>query len=158
MSDPTPYIVPQPHLEPIPGTETYRLIEDWVCWLPYSGKWLTIKAGFVFDGASIPRLLWSWAYPFDPNWVAAALAHDGLYAAELLDKLSLLLLTIFYDPRRGTLAAAVRPVGSREVFRQPMLLTRLHHSPQYNTTCWVCLTRKTGVYFQLVNVTMYIPA
>ena len=81
-----PYVVPQPDLRPIPGTETYLLRAEWVCWLPFSGKWLTIKAGFVFDGASIPRLLWSWAYPFDPNWVAAALAHDGLYAAELLTK------------------------------------------------------------------------
>ena len=78
---------PQPDIEPIPGTKTYALKQDYLVKLPFSGKWLLIKAGFVFDGASIPQWLWSVVgNPFDPNWLAAALCHDALYAAELLDR------------------------------------------------------------------------
>ena len=79
--------IEMPHLEPVPGTNNYRLLDDWWVWLPVSKKWLLIKAGFVFDGASIPWFLWSVVgNPWDPNWVAEALAHDGLYAAELVEK------------------------------------------------------------------------
>ena len=89
MSQYTPPAVPipEPHLEPVVGTQTYRLVSDYLIRLPYSGKWLLIKAGFIFDGASIPQWLWSIiGEPFDPNWVAAALCHDALYAAELMPK------------------------------------------------------------------------
>ena len=78
---------PQPDIVPIPGTRTYRLVKDYLVWLPFSDKWLLIKAGFIFDGASIPRWLWSAiGHPFDPNWLAAALLHDALYAAELMSR------------------------------------------------------------------------
>ena len=55
--------------------------------LPVSGRTLHIAAGFCTDGASIPRLLWTlFDDPFDPEVVAPALAHDALYAAELLSR------------------------------------------------------------------------
>lgn len=39
------------------------------------------------DGASIPRLLWPIVgHPFDPVRMAPALAHDALYAAELMPR------------------------------------------------------------------------
>ena len=78
---------PQPNIQPIAGTEMYRLMADYMVRLPFCGKWLLVKAGFIFDGASIPRWLWSViGNPFDPNWTAAALIHDSLYAGEILDK------------------------------------------------------------------------
>ena len=43
---------------------------------------LTILPGFIFDGASIPRVLWRLCgTPMDAPRVVAALAHDWLYAA-----------------------------------------------------------------------------
>ena len=79
------YDFPQPELRPIPGERRlYVLVSDYLAQLPYSGRWLLIRAGFIFDGASIPRWLWSLiGHPFDPNWCAAALIHDALYAGEL---------------------------------------------------------------------------
>jgi hypothetical protein len=42
-----------------------------------------VKAGFVFDGASIPRALWRLCgHPLEAPRIAAALAHDWLYAAK----------------------------------------------------------------------------
>lgn len=46
-----------------------------------------IRAGFAFDGASIPRLLWRvCGHPMEVPRVAAALAHDLLYAAQVCDR------------------------------------------------------------------------
>ena len=47
----------------------------------------SILPGFVFDGASIPRLLWFAAGdPMQPPRVAAALVHDWLYRTGILPK------------------------------------------------------------------------
>ena len=59
---------------------------------------ISIKAGFHFDGASYPRLLWSLiGSPWDTDVLPAALVHDALYASELVtraeaDSMFLLLL------------------------------------------------------------------
>jgi hypothetical protein len=46
-----------------------------------------IKAGFVFDGASIPRFLWRLCgHPLEAPRIAAALAHDWLYRAQVTDR------------------------------------------------------------------------
>ena len=46
-----------------------------------------IKAGFVFDGASIPRFLWRLCgHPLEAPRIAAALIHDWLYRAQLIDR------------------------------------------------------------------------
>lgn len=51
------------------------------------GYRITINKGFDFDGASIPKPLWSIiGSPFTGNYVSAALFHDGLYAGEVLDR------------------------------------------------------------------------
>ena len=45
--------------------------------------YLDVKAGFRFDGASIPRILWRvCGHPLEAPRIAAALAHDWLYAAK----------------------------------------------------------------------------
>lgn len=39
--------------------------------------WVSIPAGYTFDGASIPRCLWSLiGSPFDPDLILAACVHD----------------------------------------------------------------------------------
>ena len=80
-------LIPQPVAFPVPGTNQWQLCEDFCLFLPYSKKWLLVKAGYRSDGASIPEILWTpIGNPFEPDYVAAAFGHDPLYEAELLDK------------------------------------------------------------------------
>ena len=52
--------------------------------LGYSVK---VKKGFDFDGASIPKWLWSiYGSPLNGNYVVASLIHDGLYASQKVSK------------------------------------------------------------------------
>ena len=45
--------------------------------------YVKVKAGFVFDGASIPRALWRvCGHPLEAPRIAAALAHDWIYTAK----------------------------------------------------------------------------
>lgn len=51
------------------------------------GYSVTVKKGFDFDGASIPKWLWSiYGSPLNGNYVVASLIHDGLYASQLVSK------------------------------------------------------------------------
>ena len=76
--------LPQPVLQPIENTDNMQVVQTFVVDLPVLKKRLTILPGFETDGASIPRLFWSCAgEPFSPHFVAAAVCHDALYAAEL---------------------------------------------------------------------------
>lgn len=44
------------------------------------GVKLDIAEGFVFDGASIPRLLWvTVGSPYQPQYIGPALLHDYMY-------------------------------------------------------------------------------
>lgn len=48
---------------------------------------ITVGAGYLFDGATIPRWLWPLAgAPMEPPHDAAALIHDWLYACQILSK------------------------------------------------------------------------
>ena len=48
---------------------------------------ITVKKGFDFDGASIPKWLWSiYGAPLNGNYVVASLIHDGLYASQKVSK------------------------------------------------------------------------
>ena len=48
---------------------------------------ITVRKGFIFDGASIPSALWRLCgHPMEAPRVAAALAHDWLYAAHVCDR------------------------------------------------------------------------
>jgi len=94
------------------------LLKDVRINLPGKGL-LRIKSGFRFDGASIPRLLWSTTYhPFHHRVIVAALVHDALYASEMweraeADNIFLLLLqkwgVPYYD--RYKMYWAVRAFG-----------------------------------------------
>ena len=51
------------------------------------GYRITIDKGFDFDGASIPKWLWSiYGSPLTGNYVVASLIHDGLYASQKVSK------------------------------------------------------------------------
>ena len=51
------------------------------------GYSITVKKGFDFDGASIPKWLWSiYGSPLNGNYVVASLIHDGLYASQKVSK------------------------------------------------------------------------
>ena len=51
------------------------------------GYRVTVKKGFDFDGASIPKWLWSiYGSPLNGNYVVASLIHDGLYASQKVSK------------------------------------------------------------------------
>ena len=63
----------------------YSLEED----IEVSSLGLTIKVkkGFVFDGASIPKIFWGIVgSPFTGNYTLSALVHDALYVTESLER------------------------------------------------------------------------
>lgn len=52
-----------------------------------AGGRITVKAGFCFDGASIPQGVWSSiGHPFTPAYVRAALLHDVAYHSGAVTK------------------------------------------------------------------------
>jgi hypothetical protein len=54
------------------GKYTFELVED------FTAEGVTVPAGFIFDGASVPRLLWS---AFNPvgELFEASIIHDYMY-------------------------------------------------------------------------------
>lgn len=56
----------------------FRVIEDYLCWCKYLNRFILIPKGFVFDGASIPKIINS---IFSPTGVLfyGALPHDFGY-------------------------------------------------------------------------------
>ena len=63
----------------------FILLEDVV--VESLGYKITVKKGFDFDGASIPKWLWSiYGSPLNGNYVVASLIHDGLYASQKVTK------------------------------------------------------------------------
>jgi hypothetical protein len=59
---------------PLPGTATYELNRSVVI------DGFFIKAGFKWDGASIPRILWRLIdSPFQPDLMVPSMVHDYLY-------------------------------------------------------------------------------
>lgn len=81
--------IPMPSVTPGEEKGTWRLLQDYSLSITIKSKQYTflIKAGFVFDGASIPRLLWRLCgHPMEAPRLAAALIHDWLYRAQLTDR------------------------------------------------------------------------
>jgi hypothetical protein len=68
----------QPLLIPIlhEGVERYQLGEPWG--FSYEGLWEDVPLGLVVDGASVPRIAWTFMPP-DGLHRAGSLAHDWLY-------------------------------------------------------------------------------
>jgi hypothetical protein len=82
--------VPMPQVTAAAAKSVWRLIEPYHVKIGLSDGnvysfW--IKAGFEFDGASIPRALWRLCgHPMEAPRIAAALVHDWLYRAQLTDR------------------------------------------------------------------------
>lgn len=99
-------------------TDLWEVEEDYSILLS-RGRKLLIKKGFRMDGASIPRMFWRVVgHPFQLPLLPCALAHDGLYAAELLPRgecdwefLSLQELAGIGWAKRNTIYSAVRAGG-----------------------------------------------
>ena len=53
----------------------FRTLEDEP--LQFRGKDFTLKAGFVSDGASVPRVLWGICTPLDARFIRSFLKHDA---------------------------------------------------------------------------------
>ena len=66
-----------------PGDEkpTYRLNSPFV-YISSDKEEIVIPAGFIFDGASVPQLLWSVVSP-SGEVMRAALVHDWFYRVQI---------------------------------------------------------------------------
>ena len=63
-----------------------KLLEEITFTLPDSQE-LTVKPGFVFDGATIPQICWTTiGHPLEHRFIYAALLHDALYASRYLPR------------------------------------------------------------------------
>lgn len=75
----------QPNIEPVlvRGEEGYRLEDPYFYqWQDDRGFWrrIAVPAGFLYDGASVPRLVWTMTGIVPDGLIrAAALLHDFLY-------------------------------------------------------------------------------
>lgn len=79
------YVFAQPKMKPVLDKNYYELIESWMVRTPYGD--FTVPAGFMYDGASIPRFFWRvTGGPFQSPRCIAALAHDYLYATHKVDR------------------------------------------------------------------------
>lgn len=72
-----------PILRPIPVSKRgerrrYELMQDWKCELLGRGFTFIIPKGFIFDGASIPRLFWNMLSPSGYLFLAGLL-HDFIF-------------------------------------------------------------------------------
>ena len=79
------------------------------------GYSVTVKKGFDFDGASIPKWLWSiYGSPLNGNYVVASLIHDGLYASQLVSKI--VADNIFLDLMKQSKVG--RELSNKKIFRR----------------------------------------
>jgi len=72
----------QPLNRPV-GERAYELVADWTYEWKHDGirRRITVPKGFVCDGASVPRLVWTLTGILPDGLIrAAALVHDWLYA------------------------------------------------------------------------------
>jgi len=74
-------MIKQPNITPISDLE-YELVEDYVYTWEHNfrDQRLTIPKGFIFDGASVPQILWWTGLRPDGLLRAGALLHDWIYS------------------------------------------------------------------------------
>ena len=87
-----PILCPEPHCKScklkvcVHNKRLVKLLNNVIYTLP-NGLIVIIKAGFIFDGASIPK--WAWSiigHPLSHKLIRFALLHDALYASEYLPR------------------------------------------------------------------------
>jgi hypothetical protein len=75
----------QPELVPDVVDNLQQIAADFVAYLALIAYW--IPRGYVYDGASIPRIFWFLiGSPFEPVFAAAALVHDWFYLTHLVPR------------------------------------------------------------------------
>ena len=67
------------------GVRTWKVAEDWT--FKIDGSWYVVPAGFVFDGASIPKFLHTWLSPTGVL-LMGGLVHDYAYKYATLLKMN----------------------------------------------------------------------
>ena len=80
MTISTNVISVDPVIAPSPDRKKYILVRE----MDFFGT--TIPAGFIFDGASVPRFFWRFVPPGRPWLLRAACGHDFLYERALYNK------------------------------------------------------------------------
>ena len=111
-------MLPQPIITPHDGSDhIWRLVGNYQA--TSLGVVVAVEAGFLFDGASIPRLFWRViGHPMMGRPLPAVLLHDALYASHLTDRE--MADMIFFDmlarnsvplAKRWTMFYAVRACG-----------------------------------------------
>lgn len=103
-----------PKLRPLPVRKRrerrrYRLLEDWKCELLGKAFTFIIPKGFIFDGASIPRLFWNMLSPSGYLFLAGLL-HDFIYkyafayiysSLESLDGQESLIIKVWFNQKEA---------------------------------------------------------
>ena len=52
-----------------------------------TGRKITVKKGFIFNGANIPRYFWAIiGHPFSSKYIRSALIHDLLYSSKVFTR------------------------------------------------------------------------
>lgn len=65
------------------GRRHFQVKEDWIVWVEYLQLWIKIPAGFVFDGASVPKFLHSIINSIDALFYGSII-HDFIYRTNQL--------------------------------------------------------------------------
>ena len=86
----------------IPSSDNIQLTAPLAYSCPRTTQTYIVPAGFISDGASIPRVLWPLiGRPFDHRWRKEAVLHDFFYRApvDIVDRKTADLM--FYDSLRA---------------------------------------------------------
>jgi len=84
----------KPIVRPLPNKNLYELVTAFHTII--DGIEVDIPEGFIFDGASVPRFLWSIiGSPYLPQYIGAGLVHDYLYRTGIVSRKKA--DQIFYD-------------------------------------------------------------
>lgn len=74
------------------NNRNWMIIEDWVVWSDYLQLWVKIPKGFIFDGASVPKMFQSVVNSVDALFYGSIL-HDFIYRFDQL--------IVCYDDNQG---------------------------------------------------------
>jgi len=65
----------------------YYILKSTLSFKSKTGIIITIKPGFITDGASIPKMFWGIiGCPLNAQYIGSAIIHDGLYKSHALTK------------------------------------------------------------------------
>lgn len=102
------------------GVQSWKILETFIYWREDEGAGdpVLVPEGFITDGASVPKILWSIFPPVGDLYSKAAVIHDLMYQAELFDratcdKIFLEAMAVLKVPRwkRWSMYTAVRLAG-----------------------------------------------